>query len=123
MTDGARDNGFSISCGIRQGCPLSPPLFAVASDSLFRRLQRLLPDGCFRAYADDLAVVLPDCLRRLCLLEDILIEYEIVSGLALRIPKAVYIPSYVYKENKLRLDIHRVAPSWGAIAIKQAAKY
>ena len=65
---GRRSDGFAMEAGIRQGCPLSPLLFAVVADLLLCRLQRLLPAAMIRAYADDIALVLSDsapCLKLL----------------------------------------------------------
>jgi hypothetical protein len=123
VLDGARFDGFTISRGIRQGCPLSPLLFAVASDLLIRRLQRLLPKGCIRAYADDTAVVIPDGCGNLACLEIIFTDYADVSGLALNIAKTCYVPLHHFDPDKLRRTIHAYAPTWGGISITTAAKY
>ena len=55
--------GFSFTAGIRQGCPLSPVLFAVVLDVFIRRILRKLPEATLWAYADDIAVVTPNLYR------------------------------------------------------------
>ena len=63
--------------------PLSPLLFVVTDDILLRRIARALPRALVRAYADDLAVVLPAGVYAAETLEPMFEEYARVSGLKL----------------------------------------
>ena len=68
--------GFEIEAGIRQGCTLSPLIFAVVADLLLQRLAALLSGDVVRAFADDTAAVIKDwwtvARPTRCLFEDIL---------------------------------------------------
>jgi len=115
--------GFDITRGIRQGCPLSPLLFAAMSELLLRRLQRLCPAATSRAWADDLAMVVPDTLHSLPMLFSIFHDFALISGLFINIAKTVMVPLYPYDLLQLRASIHQLTPAWGAIGISGLTKY
>ena len=48
--------GFRLEGGVKQGCPLSPLLFATCVDILLRMLSKAVPDSTTRAFADDIAM-------------------------------------------------------------------
>ena len=56
-------NAVTASCGVDQGCPLSPAFFAIAIagalDSIADRLSHLSPSARVFAYLDDIAVAVP----------------------------------------------------------------
>jgi hypothetical protein len=83
--------GFMADTGIRQGCPLSPILFAIVADLLLRKLQQEFPDSTIKAFADDTAMVIDD-MRLLPRIIKIFKEYAGFSNLGLNLKKKIIIP-------------------------------
>ena len=120
---GQRHDGFTLSSGVRQGCPLSPLLFAVLSDVLIRRVVRSTPLVTLRAYADDIAVVLPNALSEARILERIFSEYRAISGLRLHHGKTVWVPLTLQSESDIRHDIQQHIRNWSDFSIQFHATY
>ncbi|CAK0879300.1 unnamed protein product [Prorocentrum cordatum] len=120
---GSRHPGFALKAGIRQGCPLSPLIFAVAADILLRRLRRLSLGSLRRAYADDLAGVVPDYLRELPRLAVVFTEYAAMSGLQLNISKTILVPLFLADNAVVQNDVSSACPGWAGIRISSFAKY
>ena len=120
---GATVRGFSITAGIRQGCPLSPLLFALIADLLLRKLDRSLEGLLQRAYADDLAVVVADLGRSLPIMVHLFSCCAAISGLRLNLRKVVVIPLGDGGKDEVTNKLIAAGPGWGAIQVEDKAKY
>ena len=96
---GGHFDGFQLLAGIRQGCPLSPLLFAVTVDILLRKLAKDHPDSVIRAFADDTAMVSPDLWRDASAIAAMFNDFGQISGLTLNIPKTVAIPLWPFGDG------------------------
>ena len=123
VISGAKFGGFLLTAGVRQGCPLSPLLFAVLSDVLLRRLARHIPDATSRAYADDLAVVLVHGVTDAPVLERMFEQYALLSGLRLHHRKSVWVPLSLLDLNEVRAQLQAAAPTWSDFTIRRHATY
>ena len=84
--------GFAMKSGVRQGCPLSPLLYALAAETLLEQISVSLPGIFVKAYADDTAVVLTDFWTQAPKLAQIFETFAAVSNLHLNLDKCVLIP-------------------------------
>ena len=115
--------GFTSQAGIRQGCPLSPILFAVALDVLLRRLRRLQPALATRAFADDISAVTPDLFGSAPGLHEIFTEFGQISGLHLNLPKTVLVPLFHGEHAAILHDVLAASPGWGGLRVAGRARY
>ena len=89
---GSLYEGFKLEAGVRQGCPLSPLVYALVAEVLLDKME-LEVEGLFaRAYADDTAIILKNWEAALPKLENIFTEFNLISGLKLNYSKCIVIP-------------------------------
>ena len=115
--------GFSLLGGVRQGCPLSPLLFAVCVDILLRMLERKLPDITCKAFADDLAAIVSDWWSQGPIIESIFVEFQQISNLRLNIKKIVCIPLWPKGLTEIEERIVSHIPGWGGLNICTKGTY
>lgn len=111
-----------LQAGIRQGCPLSPLLFALASDSLLRIIVRRHPTTTTRAFADDTAMTVTSWSREWRRIFKTFEAYRLVSNLALNMEKTVVIPLWEADIEQLQ-GITRADPASPQIRWERAGKY
>ena len=120
---GETHKGFCISSGIRQGCPLSPLLFAIVLDPFLRLLKRRVPDGTQAAYADDLAMIVLKLLESMQVIAPAFTAFAAVSGLMLNLSKTVVIPLGDVAPAEVRAQFAAAHPGWGAVSFQHWASY
>ena len=120
---GALHPRFAMTAGVRQGCPLSPLLYAVISDILLARILEECPDMCVRAYADDTAVVTSDFWRDAPRLRRVFDEFAKLSGLHLNIGKCVIIPLTTTPLQEVRERLANDIPEWRNMQVAWSGTY
>ena len=115
--------GFGMECGVRQGCPISPLLFAASVDVLLRKLMDSVQNGTVRAFADDIGMTVEDFARDGAILEDVFAKFAIMSGLELNIPKTVVIPLFKDGVSIVQQHMANNPSSWNNIKIAGEGTY
>ena len=119
-----------MECGVRQGCPISPLLFAASIDVLLRYIIHSLKNrdgvsvrGTIRAFADDIGAVIEDWDRDGPQLEAIFREFATMSGLELNIPKTIAIPLWEQPLPDIKQALGIAIPAWRDIAVQGKGTY
>jgi hypothetical protein len=109
---GRRLRSFCMLSGIRQGCPASGTLFALAIDPCLRYLiSKLGPErGIVNAYADDIAAVLRDMFKSIGMIDLIFRTIGRATSLHLHPGKVQIIPLWKYDIDDIRRKILLLAP-------------
>ena len=109
--------------GIRQGCPLSPLIFAVVADVLLRRLVAEFPECLVRAFADDTAMALTNFDTQAGAVMKMFREFGAISGLHLNMPKTVLVPLWRFNSSSFRIHLADSLPEWSATMVATWGKY
>ena len=120
---GTQHRSITTRSGIRQGCPLSPLLFAVVADVLLRRLNRDFPNCMVRAFADDTAMVLSNFDSQASAAMRLFRQYGSFSGLHLNMPKTVVMPLWSYSSASFMGFLKDTFPEWSRATASSFGKY
>jgi hypothetical protein len=121
---GLRWGSFPILSGIRQGCPASGSLFALAIDPCFRyMISQLGPErGIITAYADDIAAAVKELFEAIKILAHAFSVVGRCSSLELHPGKVVIIPLWKFEEQAVRAALILAAPSLATAVIQNFGK-
>jgi len=95
---------FVMSCGVKQGCPMSSVLFALCLDPWIRYVCWLLPPEVahIKFYADDLNAVLFNTKKSFGILFEALLLLGRATNLHLNYGKCIFVPLWVVNYDRLR---------------------
>uniref|UniRef100_A0A8C5MGI8 Reverse transcriptase domain-containing protein n=1 Tax=Leptobrachium leishanense TaxID=445787 RepID=A0A8C5MGI8_9ANUR len=114
ITTGASPESFPIGNGTRQGCPLSPMLFALALEPLLDKLRSSTAitglqiggeEFLVSAYANDLLLTITDPVHSVPHLLSLLRDFSDISGFKINIDKSRALPIGIPKPEVDRLRL------------------
>ena len=124
QTNGAQIRGFTMTAGVRQGCPLSPLLYAICAELLIERIRMELPSAVIRAYADDTAVLVQNLWTDIPILARIFSDFGNMANLRLNLSKTVVIPLFPQPDlASVKATLTRSVPNWSSAQFSYDARY
>ena len=124
QTNGVQIPGFTMTAGVRQGCPLSPLLYAICAELLIERIRMELPTALVRAYADDTAVLIQDIWNDVPILARIFEDFGNMANLRLNLSKTVVIPLFPQPDlASVKTAISKSTPHWSTAQYSYNARY
>ena len=115
--------GFTLETGVRQGCPLSPLLYATVAEVLLDAIEHRCPNTLTRCYADDTALVLNNFWKEAPTLQKLFQEFADISGLHLNTAKCVIMPLDEGDLDTFRERLDTTIPSWRNMQVARHGKY
>ena len=115
--------GFLFEAGVRQGCPLSPLLYATVAEVLLDKIEQQCPGTLTRCYADDTALVANDFWKEAPHLVKIFQEFSQISGLHLNLRKSFIIPLDEGELNAFQDRLAEQLPAWRDMQVARKGKY
>jgi hypothetical protein len=121
---GDAEQFIDMQAGIKQGCPASGSIFALALDPFLRKLLTAIPRqlGTLAAFADDIAAVVPEILAFLTTIAPMFSLFAQASGLRLNPQKTIIIPIGKLDPSKITAHIAEHIASWREIKLARAGK-
>ena len=115
---------FTVSSGVKQGCPLSPTLFIVAGEAILNCLKAHLSKAdMVRCYADDIAWITTALWRAGPAFAAAFLDVATCTGLRLNPKKCVCVPLWQYSKDSVRHLLQELIPGWRNFQIANKAKY
>ena len=121
--NGITGDPFHLRAGVRQGCPLSPLLYAVIAEVLLDNIEHQCTHCLVRAYADDTALVVENMWQDGPTLPRLFKQLQAISGLSLNITKCIIIPLSCCDHVTFKADLSHHVPDWRNMTVASCGKY
>ena len=115
--------GFALETGVRQGCPLSPLLYATVAEVMLDMIEHQCPGTLARCYADDTALVLNNFWAEAPTLMRIFQDFSQISGLHLNLRKCIIMPLDEGGIDDFKAQLQQQLPAWKDMQISRSGKY